>query len=57
MCLSLDFLPALIWLIFFFKGFFAWLCQVLVAARGLLSSCGAQAPEYVGSVICRTQAL
>ena len=29
---------------------FIWLCQVLVAARGLLSSCGAQAPELTGFV-------
>ena len=37
---------------------FIWLHQVLVAAhrifvavRGLLSSCGARAPEHVGSVV------
>ena len=32
------------------RGFF-------VAVRGLVSSCGARAPERVGSVVCGTQAL
>ena len=41
-------------------------CELFVAARRLLSSCGvrvfsslvvAQAPEHVGSVVCGTRAL
>ena len=53
---------------FFFKIYllfiYFWLHWVLVAARrlfvvvcGLLSSCGAQAPGCVGSVVCSMQAL
>ena len=48
-------------LLFFFKSWcfylFIWLRWVLAAARGLLSSCGVQAPGCVGSVVCGTQAL
>ena len=43
---------------------YLWLCRVLVATHrifvavcGLLSSCGARAPERVGSVVCGRQAL
>ena len=32
-------------------------CGLFVAVHGLLSSCGLQAPESVGSVVCSTQAL
>ena len=31
--------------------------RLFVVARGLLSSCGARAPESVGSVVCGTWAL
>ena len=31
--------------------FIYWLCWVFVAACGLFSSCGVQAPEHVGSLI------
>ena len=38
-------------------GSFVAACGLLIAMCSPLSSCGACAPEHVGSVVCRMQAL
>ena len=53
-----------IYYLFIYFIIYFWLHRVLVAARGLfvaarglLSSCGVQAPGCAGSVVCGTRAL
>ena len=56
-CISIKllFMNTEIWMHYFLKNIYLfiyfWLHRVLVVARGLLCSCGTQAPEQVGSLV------